>query len=196
MIILNDLETILLTPPRTASFALHTALCKRPNTFWCMSIDPHGYQNRYGTTIPHEFKSYRQVLVVRNPYTRLLGLFDEYNRYLISNQKKPITLIEFLDHRKALWWRYHWNISRWVQGMDVTGMIHLESYAADLKQVLGISIRLPKPEISRAKWMNDFKCVDYQRLVDLYHEILPDVIYGYDRKSLTPLIAQMFNHGS
>ncbi|MCH2372433.1 MAG: hypothetical protein MK324_18200, partial [Pirellulales bacterium] len=99
-------------------------------------------------------------------------------------------------HRKSLWWRYHWNISRWVQGMDVTGMIHLESYAADLKQVLGISIRLPKQEISRAKWMNDFKCVDYQRLVDLYHEILPDVIYGYDRKSLTPLIAQMFNHGS
>jgi hypothetical protein len=196
MIILNDLETIVLTPPRTGSFALHTTLCKRPNAFWCMSIDPHGYQNRYGTTIPHEFKSYRQVLVVRNPYTRLLGLFDEYNEFLVRNSKKPITLTEFLDQRQSLWWRYNWTISRWVQGMEVTGMIRVESYAADLKRVLGIKTRMPKATTSRSKWMNDYKSVDYHRLVDLYHELLPDVIYGYDRKSLTPLIASMFNHGS
>ena len=190
MIILEDKETVILTPPRTGSEMLHRMLCTRRKAYWVCSIDPHGYQNRHSTQIPMEWKTYRKLMVVRNPFIRLLGLYEEHRRCREFQKKPPWSMIEYLDRRSELSWRHTWSISHWSKGMDVDGYIHHESIPEDLRSQLKISQRVPIDFECRANWKQDYRHVDYDRLCDLYLSLVPDLNYGYHDDAITPLVAR------
>ena len=192
MIILEDKEAVILTPPRTGSEMLHRTLCGRKDRYWVCSIDPHGYQNRHSTEIPMEWKTYSRYIVVRNPWQRLLGLFEENNRWRQYRAQSPWSFIEYLDRRSELNWRHTWTLSGWASGLDIDGVIHHESIPEDLRSQLDIHARVPIDFHPRTRWKDEYKLVDYDRLVDLYLRFVPDLIYGYHDEAITPLIAKTF----
>ena len=192
MIILEDKQAVILTPPRTASEMLHRLLCRRNNSYWVCSTDPHGYQNRHSTDIPMEWKTYKRFMVVRNPWERLLGLYDEHNRCRVARSQSPWSFVEYLDRRSELTWRHQWTLSGWASGLDIDGIIHHESIPEDLREHLKITVRVPIDFHPRTRWKDDYKLVDYDRLVDLYLKFVPDLIYGYHDEAITPLIAKTF----
>ena len=192
MIILEDKEAVILTPPRTGSLMLHRLLCRRKNSYWVCSNDPHGFQNRHSTDIPMEWKTYKRFIVVRNPWQRLLGLYEEHNRWSQHRSQSPWSFIEYLDRRSELNWRHTWTLSGWASGLDIDGVIHHESIPEDLRTHLDIHARVPIDFHPRTRWRDEYKLVDYDRLVDLYLRFVPDLIYGYHDEAITPIVAKMF----
>jgi hypothetical protein len=192
MIILEDQEAVILTPPRTASEMLHRLLCRRKNSYWVCSTDPHGYQNRHSTDIPLEWKTYKRYIVVRNPWQRLLGLYEEHNRFRKFKNKPPWTFTEYLDRRSELSWRHTWTQAHWAQGLEIDGVIHHDSIPEDLKTHLNINARVPIHFHPRTRWKDEYKMVDYDRLCSLYVYFIEDLIYGYEQDAITPIIARTF----
>jgi len=192
MIVLEDKKAVIMTPPRTGSEMLHRLLCHRKQAYWVCSQDPHGHQNRHSTEIPLDWKTYDQYIVVRNPWIRLLGLFEEHNRFLVSRSKNRWTLTEYLDRRSELSWRHNWTLSHWAQGLEPKGLIHHESIPEDLRKHLKIMSRVPIDFHPRNRWKDEYKALDYDRLVSLYMELVPDLIYGYHDRAITPIMARTF----
>ena len=192
MIVMEDKKAIIMTPPRTGSEMLHRLLCKRNQTYWVCSQDPHGRQNRHTTDIPIEWKTYDQFIVVRNPWVGLLGLYDEHNRCRANRSKKPWSLSEYIDRRNELSWRHSWTQTHWSQGLEIAGVIHHDSIPEDLRRHLKIESRVPIDFHPRTRWKDDYKSIDYDRLVSLYLDFVPDLIFGYHDKAITPIIARTF----
>lgn len=86
-------KLLYVTPPRTGSRALHRWLCQAPNCVWvvgpsfCEALDHHTVYPPAGT------KTFKWVLVTRNPTVRFLSLFRCLNAYY-SERGCPSTTLE------------------------------------------------------------------------------------------------------
>ena len=190
MIVLEDKEVVIITPPRTGSLMLHELLCKRRHSYWIESTD----KNRHTITIPNEFKRFRQMLLVRNPYPRLLGLRDELNEHLAIRQKRPLSLPEYIDRRHQFRMRHASLMTTWVDGIEACAVLHLETLKQDLADHLEINVRVPRLEADNDRdWLKVFKKVDYERLAVLYTELVPDLVYGYYHSAITPVKASAWS---
>lgn len=78
MIVLPDRRLLILTPPHTASRSLHYGLCGQlPGAIWRDGPSPDGTTvDHHTSTIGAEHTHFTRVLVVRNPFTRILGLWS------------------------------------------------------------------------------------------------------------------------
>jgi hypothetical protein len=75
LIVLEEKDLVIITPPHTASRHLHKALCGPPhNGRWICGPNPAGTWDHHVVVVPSEWQDLRRVLVVRNPMTRLVGL--------------------------------------------------------------------------------------------------------------------------
>lgn len=82
MIILHDAKTLIITPNKCASTSLHMYFCNKPDTIWMNGpVGETWTMSQHTTMIPSNFSSYRKVLIVRNPWERLVSLWNHQRKY-------------------------------------------------------------------------------------------------------------------
>jgi len=134
------------------------------------------------------------MLLVRNPYPRLLGLRDELNEHLAIRQKRPLSLPEYIDRRHQFKMRHSTLITTWVDEIEACALLHLETLKQDLAEHLDINVSVPRLDSDKQRdWLNEFKQVDYERLAVLYTELVPDLVYGYYHSAITPVKARAWS---
>lgn len=100
MIIIPELETIVITPPRTASTALFEAVAENyPNAF-----SPYRHMEANG--VPVGYDVWRKIGVVREPLERLWSVYKyacngkpEFNEWILTNN---IPLVTGFDYREKM----------------------------------------------------------------------------------------------
>jgi hypothetical protein len=77
MIVLQDRRLVIVTPPKTASTALHQALCGpgRPG-LWLRDAA----RDKHLTSIPEPYRDWPALITVRNPFDRVVSLWHDYAR--------------------------------------------------------------------------------------------------------------------
>ena len=95
------------------------------------------------------------MVVVRNPYTRALALFDHYNEYRKSvTGLEPSRLETFISQLGSHQPYYSETITDWACQHDRATPIRYESLAKDFKKELGIQVKVKLPDYAdwREKW--------------------------------------------
>ncbi len=148
MFILPDRNVCLITPPRTASRAVHFALTELPGlrAIWVEGPEPDVSMITHHTTIvPRSFHDYRRFVVVRHPIDRLLSLW----KFATSGELHQLreTWEEFARATVSppvdRCWAWYWPISRIVEGLSASPL-RFEQLARDLASLIGQEVSLPK----------------------------------------------------
>ena len=192
MIVNTKDKYIVATAPRAATMTVHNSLAKLSGARWVVGVNADSWADHHTTRIPHEWKTYRRVIVVRNPYTRLLSLSDHYNRKRVSEGLKPWHFHEFIGEYKRLGWFYSFTQKQWAAGLEPAAIIRVETLREDIKSVLGKSLKISPAKTDRKAWREHYRNIKYQVLVDLYHELLPDLTLGYINEAITPNQASIY----
>jgi hypothetical protein len=174
LIVLEDRELVILTPPHTASRHLHMALCGPPhNGRWICGPNPAGFWDHHVVVVPSEWQRYRRYLVVRNPLTRLVGLWLHYS-WAAKQPEQPmlrrdLTWPQFVlacaeDHPGMLRWFYRWTITRLIEPVDRLDVtIRYERLVDDLRSVLEADVDLSAAyhdPVDPAEWYGDDRIRD------------------------------------
>ena len=191
MIVLKKYEVVIFTPPNTKSRPLHEALCDMSGAYWVLGTNSHAIGTPHTTVVPNEFKSYKRALLVRNPYTRMLSLYQKYLRTHQPSTVRPYEFLEYSDHLHRMGWEHEFTIAHWSSGLHFDYFIHAESIKKDLRQFMTRVPRIHENEFDPLDWDKQFRSLGYDRLVELYERILPDLIYGYDKVAISPMKAKI-----
>lgn len=194
MIVLKKHEVVIFTPPNTKSRPLHDALCDAKGAYWVLGTNSHAIGTPHTTVVPNEFKSYKRALLVRNPYTRMLSLYQKYLRNHEPSTVRPYEFIEYNDHLSRMGWEHEFTINHWCGGIHFDYLLHAETIRKDLRQFMPRIPKIDETEFDPLDWDKQFRPLGYDRLVELYERILPDLIYGYDRIAITPTRARLLCH--
>src|SRR5262245_27866248 len=191
MIVLPRHRLVIVTPPKTASSSLHECLCT--SAFGGIFVlgpqgdGPGPYEHHTGW-IPWNYTEYRIVIVVRNPYTRFLSLYDHACAYAQPGEEWPGSI----DHFAAsLWesdshWFYRWSLSQFADGIHsgrdgqplaISGWVKTEDLEHGL-QSYGVEVVVPRINASKsssrapltnsirslieAQWVCDFQRFHYE----------------------------------
>ena len=127
MIVNEEQQWLVATAPRCAALAVHQALAPLPGSRWVVGVNTDNWADHWTTRVPHEWKTYRRVIIVRNPYTRLLSLADHYNRLRVSQGHKPWELDQFVGERHRLNWFYSMTQTEWAAGLKPCDVIQVEN---------------------------------------------------------------------
>lgn len=192
MIVNTKDKYIVATAPRAATMTVHHSLAKLAGARWVVGVNADSWADHHTTRIPHEWKTYRRVMVVRNPYTRLLSLSDDYNRKRVSQGLKPWHFHEFIGEYKRLGWFYSFTQKQWAAGLEPAEIIRVETLQQDIKRVLGKGVKISPAKTNRKAWREHYRNIKYSVLVDLYQELLPDLTMGYINDAITPNQASIF----
>lgn len=191
MIVLSKQEVVIFTPPNTCSRPVHKALCRLAGAYWVLGTNSHAVGTPHTTVVPNEFKSFKKALLVRNPYTRMLSLYNKYLKDHAPSTVRPYDFVEYNDHLSRMGWEHEFTINHWCTGIRFDYHIHVESLRMDLRQILPRVPSIESIEQDDDNWTQRFSSLGYDRLVELYERVLPDLIYGYDRLAITPLKARL-----
>ncbi len=192
MIILHDEKLVVLTAPRTGSLHLHEALCARRNAYWVVGTQNGHTSSRHIATIPNEFRHYRRALIVRHPYQRLLGLYDEYNRQRSQARKKPLSLLEYVHQRHAFGWRHSWSIAKWADETVFDFTFRLEKIRSDLRDVFQRVPTIKAATTERDDWRSVFSQLPDADLANLYSDLIEDSLFGYAHDVMRPNVAPIY----
>lgn len=156
MIVIPDKQIVIITPPHTASGNIHRSLCSPEfGGLWVNSPNPEGIPDQHGHGLSAAWYGFRQVLVVRNPLDRLVGLFlhhewaSEHNPHLLT--RPGLTWVEFVeavvtDDTTKLNWMFRWTITRLIEfAYRIDRVVRFESLQADLASHLGSTINIAPP---------------------------------------------------
>lgn len=151
MILFNDLRLALVTPPKCASTTLHDAVRHLPTELraWAVlgpSLD--GRIDHHTREIPPGCSDYKIVAVVRHPLCRLVSLYHHHCTWQSCRGQASPSLPRF----SALVARqrmgdvfYDANLHRWLAGLNVAHLLHVENLDAELR-----AIGLPFPKLAKA----------------------------------------------
>ena len=189
MIVLENEKLIILTPTGVEAEAIHRAVCSKRGALWVLGTNANQWVDEHTSRIPDRWLSYDRALVVRNPFTRALALFEEYNRHRekVINSK-PYTFAEFIGNLARLDWHYSETIADWVSFHDPVSVIHYETLSKDLK-ALGVSCRLKMPEIEN--WRQQWYKIGAELIIYFRAFAVQDVFkYGYAEKVISEIEAR------
>ena len=148
MIVLADQRMLLLTPPHTASRTLHYSLCSQLGAIWRDGPSADGsVVDHHTATIGAEFAGWTRAVVVRNPFTRLLGLWYHLVDWCRFNGHGCCGFHEFAEWVRAddaarLSYMYRYTISRWLGDVDAPIVIRYEQLEESLETLLGQTVQL------------------------------------------------------
>lgn len=191
MIVLENEKLVILTPPGTQADEIHRAICSRRGAYWVLGTNANQWVDEHTNRIPDKWLSYDRALVVRNPFTRMLALFDHYNlqREKVINSK-PYSFGEFIGNLARLDWFYSENIADWVSFHDPVKLIHYETINKDLKNVAGITTRLKLPK--RDNWRREWYKAGADLIIYYRAYAVQDVFrYGYAEKVISEAEARL-----
>jgi len=192
MIILSGEKLIIATPAGCSATKLHVELCNRRGNYWIPQANNLGGYDDFGVDIPKQFKDFKRAILVRNPYTRLLSLREEYNERRAAKSDSttgvyaPVSLGEYVDKVKLMRIPL---ICDWAAPLEQYSQIHYESIEKDIRQLTGLRINC---EVNhRAGWRKRFSKLTPERLVFLYEYFIGDIVkFGYTTKAIGPIEAQ------
>lgn len=149
MIILVKKRIVILTPPHTASRYLRNTLCT-PEYDGFLCVGPwsiNGKLDHHSMIIPREYVDWPRYLIVRNPFTRLIGLYHYYVACHCEdgcpNQLnwEQYTDLVVQDVSTLLTPFYRWTITRLIEPLDrIDGIIRFENLQQQFQDILGITI--------------------------------------------------------
>lgn len=196
--IINEVNkwVVVVAPGVVRNNRIHKTLAKIPGSIWAVSVGVDEWVNNHSTTLAKPWKEYRRVMVVRNPYTRFIELFHHYNMWQrIDKGLKAWRFEEFLGERKRLDWFYSQTINQWSANISPAEIVRVENLRDDLVARLGKIPAVARKEFlprDRAPWRPYYSKVNYEFLVDLYHDVLPDLMYGYIDDAIPPKQARIY----
>jgi len=140
MIVLNDERLVLMTPPKTASSALHVHCCQTHNGIHiCGETD--GCFDHHTTRVPDAFRDYAKVVVVRHPLDRLVSLWHHLVRWNANHGDGCCSFADFCELVNSppdkFHWIYHRTICEYLRAQPVDGVLHYESLLGDLNRLTG-----------------------------------------------------------
>lgn len=75
MIVLEDIKSVIFTPPKTGSQSLHVALCQHGPSIWVVGPTPNNIICKHTTHLPYWCTDYAKYIVVRDPVERYLSFY-------------------------------------------------------------------------------------------------------------------------
>lgn len=149
MIVLEDRELVIITPPHTGSRHLHKTLCSPAwGGIYVAGPAPDGISfDQHVARVPEEWRTFRTALVVRNPRTRLMGLFRHHNWWQQTKGLPDMRWADFIhfvarDDAGAVSWMYRFTISRLIQNLQFDSLIRFESLADDVSTLVGSDVKI------------------------------------------------------
>ena len=158
MIVLEDRELVILTPPHTASGNLHRALCsERFGGRWAIGPTPDGAGFDHHTIqISEGWKDFQTVLVVRHPLDRLIGLYEHHQE--ISKQSGwdliPwwLFVAQVLERHPDVSWFYRTTIVDLVGDVKIDQVIRYETLGSDLEKLMGEPVPMFEGWVGARVW--------------------------------------------
>lgn len=183
MIALTDRKIVIITPPKTASTALHAALC--PPGQFVVGFDREGRElGKHLSFVHNEFRSYKPVAIVRHPLDRLVSLYLDYCR-IRAHWGAPgpafedwVATLPNVEPGTTGEWFWNWTQARCLRDAPShTEIVHVENLTAWLPTV-GLE-KLPRVNTSyRRPWKEYYShAITLARATKLYAEDLQT--YGY-----------------
>lgn len=151
MILLEDRQLVILTPPHTASGNLHRALCGPWfGGRWVIGPTPDesGFDHHV-MTVAEGWRSFRVAVVVRHPLERLIGLYEHHQHTAQLQGWEPIAWWQFvamvLERNTDLSWFYRSTISELLDRSKTQPRVVLkyETLNESLAELLGEPVDLP-----------------------------------------------------
>ena len=196
MMVSEQLKIVYVDPPKTGSSTMDSIF----KHMGCVHIKyRHREQNRWfpkhQRIVPEQYRDYKIIASVRNPYTRLLSLyhFDKKRRYNFANlklgsfysyvegilsntQNVPSTNQDIYKFRYFPQWKY-------LENIRVDELIHMESIQADLKKCDLVMRQHIEPKLNKGKYKYSWDEIKSPELIEMINEWAgPDFeLYGYER---------------
>jgi hypothetical protein len=139
---------LIITPPHTASGNLNKALCAPPfNGQLVLGPNPSIDHDHHNVYIHPAWKHYKIALVIRNPLTRLVGLWLHYEWSKINIVKTWEEFVQAVaaDNNLKLSWFFRWTIARLLEPLRYSWVryLHYESLEDELQTLLSTPVKLP-----------------------------------------------------
>jgi hypothetical protein len=136
MILLIEWQTVVLTPPKTASDTLHRLFCSGPPWHGLALVGPHhGAIDKHFPSVPAEAHGFRVLLSVRHPLDRLVSLWCHKAR-LAAYEGVANDSFERFAGRVASGeepdWLWRTTITELIGAQNIDGLLRAESLAEDL----------------------------------------------------------------
>ena len=193
MIVLKPERLLIFTPTGVNAKEIHRKLCGKPGAYWVIGTNSITWADETTTRVPVDWMEYRRALVVRNPYTRMLSLLDDYNGQKEDGERLT-ELGEFINDIKRLPWQYSDTINDWASSLQPYELIRYEYLNKDIKRVTGKGVRFNLPDYG--DWLQSYSRLSPDLLVWLYQHFDEDIIrYGYSDVAITPTRARILGHG-
>lgn len=149
MIVFEDRQLVIITPPHTASGNLHRACCKL-GAYHVLGPTPDGAgYDHHCATIGEGWKDYRIACVVRHPLDRLIGLYEHHQHIAAMSNWEPVAWWQFvrmvLQQDSGLSWFYRTTIAELLRQhrCEPTVLVEFDRLADDLREKLGLAVELP-----------------------------------------------------
>lgn len=157
---------------------LHEEVCKQiPGSLYLVGPCPDGliHDQHYTTIIP-EYNNYKRVLIVRNPYTRIFGLWQhlvEWCRYNGNGCCDFKSFVDYVyeDNSELLSYMYRYTISKLIGDTDFPTWIKYENLHELTRNLLGIEL----PQVPKT-WR--------KRIADYYDEEMKKKIGSWAEEDL------------
>lgn len=146
MIVLEDRELVILTPPHTASGNLHRALCGSEfGGHWAIGPTPDGSgHDHHIMKLAEGWKDFRVALVVRHPLDRMIGLYEHHQKLSEDNGWNLIPwwlfVAQALSKHADISWFYRTTICELIGDTQPDCVLRYESLSFDLENILGQSV--------------------------------------------------------
>lgn len=169
MILLIEHRVVILTPPKTASDALHRLFCSGPPWSGLAVVQRHhDVLDKHGMEIPAEAAGFRVLLSVRHPLDRLVSLWHHRCRLHAYHGRGSCSFQEFATQvagGRPLGWLWTTTIDELAGELQPDALLRCESLAADLKAA-GLDVaEIPRVNESyRRSWPAYYTAELLQRL--------------------------------
>lgn len=158
MIVLEDRQLVIITPPHTASGNLHRVLCGPEfGGFWAIGPTPDGAgYDHHVAKVAEGWKSFRIAVVVRHPLDRLIGLYQHHQNEATIHQWEPVPwslwVAMVLEKHPDISWFYRTTITALVGDTRIDSVIRYESLDDDLAGLFGERVTLPARQNFDRDW--------------------------------------------
>lgn len=148
MIILPWLDTLIITPPKTASRALIDGLCRGGPGILCVGMAMAGRGvDHHNVEIPFTYARYRILAIVRHPLDRLVSLYHHRaadDAYWGRESPSFATTLQRTVQGEEPDAFYRWTLCQHLEGVADFTPVRFENLVQDLAAV-GVSL----PELPR-----------------------------------------------
>lgn len=164
MIVYPEKKLLIMTPPHTASRAIHITLCRQftGKMIWAFGPTPDGFGDDHHTNkICNQWLDFRVAIVVRNPFTRILGLWYHlvnWNREHGHGCDDFKVFVQRVarDDETVLSWLYRYTITRWLGTVRPDVFVHYEDLDRELSELLATEITLERTSSGNRKPSTEF----------------------------------------